>query len=318
MLTRRIKILFLTLLAMVIVVLAVWIVIPWAGERNQNVALGKQWMSLLKKHPVFSAQDTGYLLDVKFYYSKPTDDSLKKLRDLYDLETVAGKGSEIEQIINLMSWVCNLTGHANEPEIPRERNAFTLIHMAKVEKKQINCYMKTVILNEVYLAMGFYSRHTHLLPHSNEENESHFITSVYSRTLGKWILMDPDFGVYVTDKKGTILGVMEIRRNLIAGEPMEIKCPGESSLAMAWSDIYDFMEGADYLWFLSDFIFKIRCPKNSMFDQDSKPAREYYELIPDGYQQELLQKPDITGRGNTIYYLNDEKLFWFEPAGQLY
>jgi hypothetical protein len=211
--------------------------------------------------------------------------------------------------------VYQLTGHANEPEIPRELNAFNLIHLAKVEHMQINCYMKTVILNEVYLAMGFESRQTHLLPHSNEEDESHFITSVYSRTSGKWILMDPDFGVYVTDEKGDVLGVAEIRARLIGGKPMVVETVSTGRLTKAWENLRSSIEGADYLWFLTDFIFKIRCPQNSLFDQESKPNKVYFELIPDNYREELLQEPKITERGNKIIHINDEGLFWQKPVG---
>jgi len=309
------KFLIIALSAIVFAVIVVWIVVPLARERSRCVSMGKQWVDLLKKHPLFSAQETGYPVDVKFHYAEPGDADLNRLRDLYDLETIAGQGSEIDQIINLMSWVYRLAGHANEPAIPTERNAFAFIHMAKVEDKQINCYMKTVILNEVYLSMGFYSRHTHLLPHSHEERESHFITSVYSHTLGKWILMDPDFGLYVTDEMGNILGVMEIRRQLISGEPLKVQQPGRSSLEIAWGDVRNFIEGADYPWFLSSFIFKIRCPKNSIFAQDAEPIREYFELIPDGYREELLQEPRMAARGKKIFTINDEKIFWIEPTG---
>jgi hypothetical protein len=90
--------------------------------------------------------------------------------------------------------------------------------------------------------------------------------------------------------------------------------PGKSSLAKAWRNLCNFIEGADYIWFLSDFIFKIRFPKNSMFDQDSKPVREYFELIPDGYREELLQESRMTKRGKKIFTINDENLFLFEPA----
>jgi len=285
-------------------------------KRSQNVAMGKQWLSLLFNHTVFSARDEGNLIDIEFHYAEPSDENLGKLREVYDLEAVAGQGSEIDRIINLMSWVYRLTGHANEPEIPAERNAFTLINMAKNEKKQINCYMKTVILNEVYLSMGFYSRHTHLLPHSNEERESHFITSVYSQTVERWILMDPDFGVYVTDAKGNILGIREIRQHLISGEPLKVVRPGRSSVKNAWMDFVNLIDGTDYPWFLSCFIFKIRCPKNSMFDQDSKPLREHYELIPDGYRDELLLTTTITDKGNKIHYIGDGSSFWLPPKGQ--
>jgi hypothetical protein len=254
--SKRIKTFVISALIMAVVVVTVVYVIPMVRHRSQNVSLGRQWAGLLKKHPAFSAKRLGYSVDMNFQYAAPTDDNLKKLRDTYDLETVAGQGSETDRFINLTSWVYQLTGHANEPQIPKELNAFNLIHLAKVEHMLINCYMKTIILNEVFLAMGFFSRQTHLLPHSKEEEESHFITSVYSRTLGKWILMDPDF------------------------------------------------------------IFKIRCPQISMFDQASIPNRMYFELIPDGYREELLQESKITKTGKKIVFVNDEGLFWQKPTEQ--
>ena len=310
---RRIKLIVFTLSAIFLAVITIRIVIPTARERSRCVSLGKQWMALLKQHPTFSAQEAGYPVKVTFHYAQPTDENFTKLRDQYHLETVAGQGSEIDRIINLMNWVYRLAEHANEPAIPTERNAFAFIHMATVEQKQINCYMKTVILNEVFLSMGFCSRHTHLLPHSHEERESHFVTSVYSPALDKWILMDPDFGVYVTDEMGNILSVMEIRRRLIAGEPLKVQHPGRTSLEITWGDIHNFIEGADYLWFLSDFIFKMRCPKYSRFAQDTESIREYFELIPDGYRPELLEKTRLTDRGKKIYTINDESVFWMRP-----
>lgn len=316
---KRIKTFIISIVIVALMVVAAVFVIPLARNRSQNVSMGREWAGLLKKHTAFSAKCPGYPVDVNFQYAAPTDDNLRKLRDTYDLETIAGQGSEIDRIINLTRWVFQLTGHANEPEIPKKLNALNLIHLAKVEHMQINCFMKTVILNEVFLSMGFSSRQTHLLPHSHEEDESHFITSVYSLTLWKWILMDPDFGVYMTDEKGNILGVAEIRSRLIAGEPLvekDIENTGGNIFAEAWANLNNFIDGSDYTWFLSDFIFKIRCPQNSMFDQSSKPNRVYFELIPDRYCEELLQEPQITKRGNKIVYINDEDLFWQKPTLQ--
>ena len=284
-------------------------------NRKQYLLLGKQWMNLLQKHPSFHAKDIDYPIKVDFYYDNPTEDNLQKLRDMYDLETIAGKGSELTRIINLMSWVYSLAGHANEPKIPLERNSFTLIHLAKIEHQHNNCYMKTVILNEVYLSLGFYSRHTHLLPHSNEEEESHFITSVYSKSLEKWILMDPDFGAYVTDKKGTILGVSEIRKYLIEGEPMKTIHIGRGKFEEKWLNLTNFIKGVNYLWFLSEFIFKIRCPIKSMFNQESEPVRTYFELIPNKYKEELLLDSKITQKDKRIFYISNEELFWQKPLG---
>jgi hypothetical protein len=306
--------LVIAVLAVLVVAVAAWHVIPLVRERNECIAMGKRWLAYLESHPAFSTLEADYPFDVRFTYADSTDDDLRRLRDTYDLRTVAGQGSEPDQIINLMSWVYSLASHGNEPAIPEERNAFTFIHQATVEQKQINCYMKTVILNEVYLSMGFPSRHTHLLPYSEEEEGSHFITSVYSRMLGRWILMDPDFGIYVTDEQGEILGVDEVRRRLAAGDPLVTVRPGRSSVENAWEDIENFLGGVDYSWFLSCFVFKVRCPVNSKFAQGSVPVREYYELIPEGYREELLGDSTLASRGKKIYYIGNEDAFWQGPA----
>jgi hypothetical protein len=314
--TKRFKGIVLAAVAIVAVMAAAAIyVIPAARHRNQNVVLSRQWAVLLRKHAAFSGRRPGYPIDVEFSYASPMDDNLTALRERYDLEAAAGRGSETDRIINLMRWVYRLTGHANEPEIPKELNALNLIPLAKEKHMMINCYMKTVILNEVYLAMGFESRQTHLLPAANEDEESHYVTSVFSRTLGWWILMDPDFGVYVTNEKGAILGIAEIRERLIAGGQLAVHAVDapKNFLAQAWSDLRSLIDGTSYLWYLRKNIFKVECPQNSLFNQAAKPNRLYFELIPDGYHEELLRAPEITKRGNKVVFMNDEGLFWQKP-----
>lgn len=314
---KRPRAVVMALASAALLVTAVVYVVPLARERSRNVALGRRWAGLLKSHPTFSGQRPSPMIDVTFTYAAPADENLARLRKLYDLDTIAGRGPEAERIVNLARWVFRLTGHANEPEIPKELNAFNLIRLARDEHMQINCYMKTVILNEVFLAMGWPSRQTHLLPSEKEEEASHFITSVYAPFLGKWILMDPDLGAYVTDEKGTILGVAEIRSRMIAGRPLRVKGLDDTGrLASMRDDWSNFIRGVDYPWFLSGFLFKIRCPQRSLFNQASEPNRVMFELIPDGYREELLQAPRTDERGRKIISINDEGLFWQRPSGE--
>ena len=163
--------------------------------------------------------------------------------------------------------------------------------------------------------MGYDSRQTHLLPHSHEADESHFITSVYSRTLGKWLWMDPDFGLYLTDEKGNILGYPEIRSRLTSGDPLvehDLRTD-QGGLSKVWDLFMSWVEAADYQWYLSKNIFKVRCQQMSMFNQRSNPDKVYFELMPDGYREELLNTSEMAKRGK-ITYINDEQLFWQVPS----
>lgn len=312
---KRFKGVILAAVGVAMVVVSAVYIVPIVRHRSQNVSQGRQWAGLLRKHPAFSAKLPAYPVDVEFHYAAPTDENLGKLRDTYQLDALAGRGPETDRIINLMIWVYRLTGHANEPEIPKELNALNLIPLAKEKHMMMNCAMKTIILNEVYLAMGFESRQTHLWPAENEDEESHYITSVFSRTLGRWIMMDPDFGVHVTNEEGAILGIAEIRKRLVAGEPLVVKPvdPPPNFLARTWSNVQSFVDGTSYLWYLRKNIFKVECPQNSLFNQRVKPNRLHFQLIPDGYREELLQAPKITEKGPTIVFMNDEGSFWQRP-----
>jgi len=312
---KRIKIAIIVIVTLAFVILCSIYILPSFRERPENIALGEEWASLLDEHQTFSAIPPGDPAEIVFTYADSSDENLRRLRDTYDLETIAGQGSEIDQIINLTRWVFYLNGHANNPEFLSEINAFTVIRMATVENKALNCYLKTVVLNEVFLSMGFASRQTHLLPYSHEEDESHFITSVYSRTLGKWLWMDPDFGLYFTDEEGDILGYPEIRKHLISGEPLvehDLRIDQSVSYEL-WDRFICWVEAADYQWYLTKNIFKVRCQQMSMFNQRSNPDKVYFELIPDGYREELLNTSEMTERGKIIC-INDEQLFWQTPS----
>ena len=73
--------------------------------------------------------------------------------------------------------------------------------------------MMAQMLTEVYLAMGFKARFVTCLPRYLI-GDCHVITTVYSRTLNKWIWVDPTYDAYITDENGTMLSISEVRSRL--------------------------------------------------------------------------------------------------------
>lgn len=290
----------------IVVIIVVGILLTVLFIRRKMASAGRRWLDLLKAHPDFSGKVGERSAAVQFQYSDALDENLKKLRETYHLDAVAGEGSEAGRIINLMKWVNRLTWHHPNPRLPGLRNALHLIPLCKGWKRGISCWMYALILNEVYLSMGFASRLVHLQPYSNEDRESHFVVAVYSPEAGRWLYMDPDFGGYFTDEQGQLLGIPEIRRRLVAGERL-----------VANRDVKGFtlvLGKRSYPWYLSKNIFKYMCAQRSKFDQETDcKDKVYYALIPDGYREELLLGPEITKRGAWIVYINDEELFWRKP-----
>jgi len=166
--------------------------------------------------------------------------------------------------------------------------------------------MFAVILNEVYLSMGFCSRMIHLKPHSGEEKESHIAVVVYFTELGKWIFMDPGMGGYLMDEAGNILGIPEIRVRLAENQPL-----------IPNADVGGFLrvlKPGRYRWYLSKNVFKYACPQHSEFDHETnRRGKVSFELLLVGYCEELLNQPGTTHSDETIVYVCDERRFWLAP-----
>ena len=197
-----------------------------------NIRTNKKFISLMEKIRIESdfqnilkqagnyKNKTDTLLP-RFTYLAPNDRNLVRIREYFNLDSIAGSGNEISKIKNLLHWVHNAVHHDGRSINPRLKNAIDLVKICRDENRGINCRMIAQILNECYLAMGFKSRYVTCLP-KKYIDDCHVINIVYSNILDKWIWMDPTFNAYVTDEKGTMLSIAEVRERLINGAPLQI------------------------------------------------------------------------------------------------
>jgi len=252
--------------------------------------------------------------EIEFTYGSLEDSNLVCLRDKYNLDSVAGNGTEVEQIINLMHWVHNLAPHAANPTWPRSLNSLNLIDICLNENKSINCYMHSVILNEVYLSMGYYSRFIHLwYTHSGE---SHVVNSVYSKRLNKWIMMDSDFGAYCMDENQNILNIPEIRERLINKQEIYFNS-GLDVAAPKWLKAFFGGDDGSYRYYLSKNIFMYSTPVNNEFNIKTNRVAEIIRLIPTNYASKVVvNKRKREYEPYNYYYTDDEEFFWQSPVAE--
>ena len=229
----------------------------------------------------------------KFSYMDSSDTNLRKLKSKYNLDSIAGRGDEKEKIINLMKWVHNVRPYDGHSGYIKPANSLNLLECEMAKKKGLSCFMKSIILNDVYLAMGYHSRVVHCMPKGNNFIEDHYINMVYSKKLKKWIFMDSAVGGYFEDENGILLSIQEVRQKLINGDTLVLNNDAE---------LPDFI----YLHYLSKNLFRFECSFTSEFNFESKEKKVYCRLNPKSCADSVPKK-------NDDIIMSNPDFFWLKP-----
>lgn len=249
-----------------------------------------------------------------FTYQEASNPNLMALRKGFNLDSIAGTGNEISQILNLLHWIHDLVPHDGNINNPTVKNALSMINVCQTDERGLNCRGLAIVLNECYLAMGFKSRFVTCMPKDSVFQDCHVINSVYSYDLQKWIWIDPTNDAYVMDEKGELLGLGEVREKLI-NEEMVILNPDAN-----WNNKHSTLKENYLMNYMAKNLYRFSCVLESKYDietsQQGKQV-EYLELIPtDG----LNQKPKISeeyykksGMTFKTYKTNDSNIFWAKP-----
>ncbi|MEI7595708.1 MAG: transglutaminase domain-containing protein [Bacteroidota bacterium] len=263
-------------------------------------------LDTLKKASKYNIDDKTVI--PAFTYQSANDSNLMKLRKLYKLDSIAGNGNEISRFINLMRWVHNIIRHDGSKGIPSKRNALDMITICKNENKTLNCRGLAILLNDVYLSMGYQSRFVTCLPKDSTDNDCHVINMVYSRTFQKWIWIDPTFEAYVMDEKGDLLSLQEVRERLINGKPLILNPDANWNRSSSQSKegyLYDYM---------AKNLYRLQCPISSEFNYEQGVAK-YCELIPVDYLEYIKKDKSKDNRIiiSSDYQTLNPNLFWTKP-----
>ncbi len=272
----------------------------------------ESYLSKLKKAALYNEKDDRYV--PLFIYQSSEHPSLVKIRKELKLDSIAGNGSELNKIFNLLHWVHNTVRHDGSSSNPLQKNAIDLISICKKENRGINCRMLATILNECYLSLGIKSRFITCMPKDTVFDDCHVINMVYSQELTKWIWIDPTFDAYVMDEKGNLLGIEEVRLRLISGQPLVLNADAN------WNR--EFLQTKeDYLYnYMAKNLYRLETPLVSQCDNETwKKGNEatYVELLPlDGIIQTPQKSEETntkTGVKFTNYKTNNPTKFWTKP-----
>ncbi|MBL7880173.1 transglutaminase-like domain-containing protein [uncultured Chryseobacterium sp.] len=269
-------------------------------------------LDILKNAGKYNFSDDRFI--PKFAYQSQDNADLKRIRKDLKLDSIAGNGSELSKIFNLMHWVHNLVRHDGSSNNPTLKNAIDLIRVCKTENRGVNCRMLATILNECYLSLGIKSRYITCMPKETQFDDCHVINMVYSSELNKWIWIDPTFDAYVMDDKGNLLGIQEVRERLVKGLPLVLNADANWNRNVLQTK-EEYLEN-----YMAKNLYRLETPVISQYDSETwKKGKsiEYVELLPlDGLVQEpqkKMVKNNQTGVTFTNYKTNNPDLFWTKP-----
>ncbi len=150
----------------------------------------------------------------EFYYSDTTGNTyLRTLRQDYRLDSlVAGQQDEIEKIKLVLHWSSSQWEH-NGSNNPSSSDALTILEEAK-EGKQFRCVEYGIVAASGLNAIGIPSRPLNVKTRDVEKvklGAGHVVTETYSKQLGKWLFIDPQFDIMPT-LNGSPLNAVEFQQ----------------------------------------------------------------------------------------------------------
>jgi hypothetical protein len=270
------------------------------------------YVATLRNAPRYNASERKDL--PAFTYESSYNKRLEKLRIKYKLDSIAGYGTDISRMINLMRWVHNIIQHDGSKGNPEKKNALSLIKTCRKEGKTLNCRGMATVLNEVYLACDIPSRIVTCMPKDPNDNDCHVIVTAWSATKRKWVWMDPTFMAYVMDEKGNMLGIEEVRQRLISGKPLVLNADANHNGKETQTKEYYLQT------YMAKNLYKLECPASSEYDYETLAKgkeRTYIQLTPGGSAMKSGTSARYDGM-NTYHkhYTANPNRFWQVPPGQ--
>jgi hypothetical protein len=282
-------------------------------EINQRLKSIGDFTYILKKAQAYNHNDNRPL--PAFTYQPNDNANLAELRKAFKLDSIAGEGTEVFRIINLLNWIHYLIPHDGNHQNPVVKNAMSMIAECKKDKRGLNCRGLATVLNECYLSLGFKSKIITCLPKDSLQIDSdcHVINAVYSNTLKKWLWIDPTNNAYVMNAAGDLMSIEEVREGIITGKPLVLNPDAN------WNR--QSITKENYLYnYMAKNLYMLEAPVTSKYNMETVEGGktfEYVILLPlDFYAQGPDKKESKSESTNTtwVYYkTNNPALFWKAP-----
>lgn len=261
-------------------------------DRTNKVRYGEM-VKLLREAGRYKA-DTA---EVKINHI-PYAERAEEIREYFCLDTLYDAcASTWEKTLAIGRFVASNIPHDNQKEYPEYVNAIGLWEYTKTVAPAFNCRLHSILTYELLTAAGIKARYITCLPYDRNDNDCHVVNEVWLPETGKWVMIDTDMKRYVTDRKGNMLSLAEIREHFINDKKVVVYHNFDNPSSRI-SYYHAYMAKNTY-WFCcwGDLGFYQEDYKTF---PESKLRSRYYALVPEGFET-------FSGREITT---NDSEQFW--------
>ena len=280
-------------------------------ELNKKLKKTGDYLSILKRANAYNLSDKRTIPE--FTYQASDNPNLVELRRGFNLDSIAGQGTDVLKILNLMHWIHDLVPHDGMNGNPEMKNAMSMLEVCKKESRGLNCRGLALVLNECYLSLGIKSRVVTCLPKDSlkVDLDCHVINSVFSESLKKWIWIDPTFDAYVMNEKGELLSIEEVRERLISDKTLILN-PDANWNNKSTQTKEDYLEN-----YMAKNLYILECLSTSEYNMETSAEGKtfnYIKLLPLDYFEQTPDKTEEKGeKSNSLwitYKTNNPNLFW--------
>ncbi|MBK7212393.1 MAG: transglutaminase domain-containing protein [Bacteroidales bacterium] len=264
--------------------------------------------------------DRGYNKEEKreippFTYQSSEQPELVALRKAFNLDSVAGKGTDVFQILNMLHWMHYMVPHDGNHDNPVVKNAMNMISICKRDHRGLNCRGLATVLNECYLSMGFKSRIVTCYPKDSLkiDPDCHVINMVWAESMQKWLWIDPTNDAYVINEKGEILSIEEVRARIISDQPLILNPEANWNRYSTTKEFYLYQ-------YMAKNLYMMESPVSSEYDMETRKEGKTYiytRLVPLDYSKQLPiveeEKNQETKTTWIEYRTNNPAVFWQKP-----
>lgn len=261
------------------------------------------YLYILKNAPAYTKSLSTDTLPVITYLQADNPD-LKRVRQYFNLDSLVVPNDETATIKNVLTYIHNKIRHDGQNGNPSGgANAINYAEACKDGTRGLNCRGLATVLNECYLSIGIPSRVITCLP-KTYINDCHVINAVYSSELNKWLWIDPTNNAWVTDDKGNMMSVQEVRERLRTDKPVKVNEEAN------WNNERK-TNTEDYLYeYMAKNLFYIESWTHYGFNTESNKENpvNYIILQPTGCDSSERRSGNIS--------VNDDNYAWQSPQKQ--